>query len=150
MRKIRYTKVMFLKLMPMYILCAVVLFFLIYQTAIGNRFLEDLHPSLVLGGFLALFMLSIGLLSTFSIRERSGRIFLRMGLYTESFSINEIVNIKVPDNFNYTYGVSKKGDSVIFRFSRRKKGLEITLSSGKRILILGDDLSKVLTLTSKD
>ncbi|MCS7299772.1 MAG: hypothetical protein RMJ37_07460 [Spirochaetia bacterium] len=123
-----YRKVIVLRLIPLYLFDLLLLFFLIYQTMIGNRFLEDIHPSIILGGFLVFSVISTYFLSTFTFKVVNGEVVIRMGFFREKFNLSDIRGIEIEEDYNPTYGVSVDKTRIVFKLNR-SKGLKFKLDN---------------------
>lgn len=128
-----YRRVIVLRIIPLYMFNLILLFFLIYQTLIGNRFLEDIHPSVILAGFLVVSIISTYFLSTLTLKVNNGEVFLRMGFLAEKFRLSEIRDIEIVENDNSTYGVSVDKDKVVFKLDRCK-GIKLKLDNREIIV----------------
>ncbi|MFN4245273.1 MAG: hypothetical protein ACK4F9_03885 [Brevinematia bacterium] len=142
MKKIKYFRIILIRNFPIYLLLLITFFFFIYQIAINNPFSEEIHPAITLAIFLILLLISAFFLTSFSIREKKGKIFIRMGFYLEQFDVNQIKTIeKVETREHYPHGVSKDNGNIIFKIDSTNKGIKINIHN-KSILIIDNEISK--------
>ncbi|MCX8029227.1 MAG: hypothetical protein N2712_04440 [Brevinematales bacterium] len=140
---IKYLRIIFLRTIPLQLFNIIILFFFAYQIAIGNRFLEEIDPSVVLGIFL-LFSLTITyFLTTFRVKYENGKFHIRMGFTETTFSETEIKEINKIKNGEYTYGVSNKQNKIVFKVDRCE-GIEIKLPD-RIIVIFEKNFTKYLS-----
>lgn len=130
----KYTRVVFVKTLPLFLISFILIFFFVYQLAIGNAFLEEIHPALVLIVFLALVLFYNLYLSTFSIHVKDGKVILRLGFFRSYFYLSQIVEVREIDLKNFSYGVVKNHNIIMFIVDR-KPCLEITLRNGEKVIV---------------
>ncbi|MGB9621882.1 MAG: hypothetical protein ACPL4C_05575, partial [Brevinematia bacterium] len=87
----KYTRFILIRNLPLILLDFILVFFLIYQTSIGNVFLEEVHPSLILIFFVVLVSFYTFYLSTFYVSVDGNKVGIRMGFFYFYFGIDDIV-----------------------------------------------------------
>lgn len=116
----------------LFLIFVIVLFFLIYQSAIGNPFLEEIHPVFVLLGFLIFLGISTYLVPTFRVTIINGKIVIRDGFRIKVLRIEDVrevfegyvenlrdVNCEVFDfGGNFSVGVKLKSGEVILIYTK--------------------------------
>lgn len=114
----------------------IVLFFLVYQVAIGNPFLEEIHPAFVLVIFIIFLGISTYLISTFRVIFRNGKIFLRDGFRIKIFGVEDVVEV-----LDYSLDDSNKSFEREVEFFDFGKGcfIEFRLKSGEIVVVSSGD-----------
>ncbi|MGC8964215.1 MAG: hypothetical protein ACP5KI_02455 [Brevinematia bacterium] len=141
----KYTRFILIRNLPLILLDFILVFFLIYQTSIGNVFLEEVHPSLILIFFVVLVSFYTFYLSTFYVSVDGNKVGIRMGFFYFYFGIDDIVQIKETELKDFSYGVLKDHNIIMFVVDK-KPCLEITLKSGEVVIISERRIRKFLEL----
>ena len=143
----KYVRVVFFKTLPLWLFSLILLFFTIYQLMIGNPFLEDIHPVIVLGFFFLVSFFVSAYLSVFSFRLRKGIISIRLGYYRVSFELKDMSKLGFSneyENRDITYGVSFGVRGEVFLKIDNVVPLEIVVADGRKILVFEKGMNKVL------
>lgn len=113
----------FILFIPIFMFFCMVLFFLIYQISIGNPFLEEVHPVLVLVVFLVFIGVSSYTISTYRVVVNDRKIFIRDGFKVKVFSFEDIIGFfkheRGDKNFFEGREVFDFGGSQAFEFRLR-------------------------------
>jgi hypothetical protein len=145
----KYVRVVFFKTLPLWFFSLILLFFTVYQSAIGNPFLEDINPTIIFAFF---FLVSIGVsvyFSTFSFKFKKGVFFIRFGAYRIRFKFDEVLKLSFTSEYrdkDITYGVSfGDGGEIILKVDNVMP-LEIVIADGRKVLIFEKRMRKVFDL----
>lgn len=130
----KYIRVIFIRNLPFFLLSLILVFFTFYQLSIGNVFLEEVDPTLILIIFLILVLICSFYLSTFSIKVEKGKVTLRMGFFKKDFDVSEIKEIEKVNLENFSYGVIKNNNIIMFVVDK-DPCFKISLKGDEKIII---------------
>ncbi len=143
MKNVKYFRIIIFKNLPLYLFCLLTIFIFSYQLAIGNVFLEEIHPNITLSIFALLLFTFTYLLSSFRIKEVNNKILIRMGLYVEYFKTSEIKKVEeIEIKENYPYGIFKDNNIIVIKIDSYKKGLVFDLVNNKKVILIDKYLLK--------
>lgn len=146
MEGVRFFKIMFFRTIPLYIFILFLIFFFVYQLAIGNRFMEDIDPLVILGVFIVFLSFTTFFLSTFYMVEKNGNVYIRLGLYFDRFSLKDVGRMeKISKEYSFGMGVYKNGNTVVFDLGG-SRGIKLVLNSGREIVFFGKEFFKILKI----
>jgi hypothetical protein len=141
-----YTRLIFLKTLPLWLFSFLLVFFAVYQIAIGNAFLEDIHPGVIFTVF-SVVLITFSLCSSiFLVKIKNSAIHIRLGYYKRDIPWEKIQSISFHENYknkDITYGVSFGKENEVFIKIDNVAPLEITTKDGEKILIFEKNAEKI-------